>query len=311
MKIHRMAFWPHYDRHIDPIWWKLPGDLRGDYLDGARQNLRKLPSEDVVLIAGAIDIQADTLRQIYIEHGAGQRYVDCKQSAMAYYSGGQHPGNVIGYICPNELVAQRWAPRPTFVAGCPPLESHWAAGINHVSYRRVAAITFHWDGADVCPEAGSALRFYEDDLTAIVSWLRDFNLEVVGHAHPRDTILPGLWKHLGIPFEPDPDMILRRCGVLIADNTSLLYEAAALGMQTLVLNCPLYRREVHHGLRFWDTVPGPMFDDAWDLMARAKPGHHDGYDMGRSTAAHLVYGPLGRNGSGGAAEWIVELVSAS
>jgi hypothetical protein len=305
-----MAFWPHYMRHIEPIWWKIPDDLRGDVLDAARQNLKRLPADDVVLIAGGIDIQPDTVRQIYIEHGAGQTYIGLKPSAQAYYSGGPHPDNVIGYVCPNQLVADRWAPKPTIVAGCPPLEPHWARGIQDVAYRAVAAITFHWDAARVMvPEAGSALSDYEDDLPMIVSWLRDRGLHVVGHHHPRDSYLPLVWKLLGVDVEHDCDAVLSRASILIADNTSLLYEAAHLGLQTMVLNSPKYRRNVHHGLRFWDTVPGPMFNDAFDLISNAKPRDDDHMDQVRRIAADHVYGNLGRNGSQEAARWIVNLVS--
>jgi hypothetical protein len=197
---------------------------------------------------------------IYVEHGAGQTYKMVKPRIAAHYPGGPHPDNVIGYICPNEIVAKSWD-RPAVAVGCPALDGAEPGVGRHV------VITFHWDAPAVCPEARSARPHYIEDLHCLIPWVNDAGLELLGHAHPRDTVAKGIWRKLGVPFEPDPDVALHKASLVIADNTSFAYEAANLEIPNVALNAPWYRRDVEHGLRFWEHPPGLMVDDIWGILA--------------------------------------------
>lgn len=126
----------------------------------------------------------------------------------------------------------------------------------------VVAVTFHSDLA-LCPETRSAWRYYDPHLPRLVT---DPRWRVVGHGHPR--LWPTIkrrWTELGVDHTPDPDVILTTADVLVADNTSLQMEAAALGIPCVCLNMPAYRRDVEHGGRFWSAVPGIQVDHPSEL----------------------------------------------
>jgi hypothetical protein len=289
-----------------PIWDCLPEDVRGEILDPRKPQVHRLPADDVIMVGGAIDLDGQQRqRYIYVEHGAGQTYEGLNDHTRMYYPGGHHPENVVGYVAPSQRVADLWG-RPAIAVGCPALDKLWAPGWN---WKRAAAITFHFDGIRICPEARSARPHWFDELHSIVGWLRGYGLEVIGHRHPRDRDAPEIWQRLGVEFVDDPDEVLERCSILVADNTSLLYEAAALGKHTFVLNAPWYRKDVHHGMRFWDHVPGPQFDDIFELQ-KAEPcsAHTNDRDKLQAVADYAYALRPGANGGKVAAEWILELV---
>jgi hypothetical protein len=307
LKIHAVGSRPNYWRHVRPIFKALPVELRGEVLDGTQPRTQRIDRDDVFLIGGYSDLAtAGGRRTIYIEHGAGQTYNGTRRHHRAHYPGGEHPDNVIGYICPNEIVAESWG-RPAIAVGCPALAS--------VGSRRGGwiVVTFHFDAPFVSPEARSARPHYLDDLHHIVTWVREecWSNKVLGHAHPRDHRAAGIWKMLDVPFEPDPDEALRKADLVLADNTSFAYEAAALGIPNVALNAPWYRREVEHGLRFWEHPPGLMVDDAWGLMKHEVTDWIDNEENHaiRKRAVKRAYGETAfAGGARRAAKFIVDLV---
>lgn len=264
-----------------------------------------------MLVGGFYDIERVPNNPIvYVEHGAGQSYPgDDATNGHPAYHGSQHPENVIGYISPSERVAERWG-RPAFAAGCPALDGHDPRRKIRFASDKVAAITFHWDPVLFpAPEARSAKPWYLDELHSMVGHLRSAGYEVIGHWHPRDPFGRQVWVNIGIEPVEDPDDVLRRAHLLVADNTSLLYEAAALGIPSIVLNAPWYRKDVEHGLRFWDHVPGHQIEDVSDfmhLMINAYTARESSYVVARSAAAYAYALPVGGAGEA-AARWIEKL----
>ena len=78
-----------------------------------------------------------------------------------------------------------------------------------------------------------------------------------------------VFAEAGIEWVPELDEVARRATVYAVDNSSTLWELA-VARPVIALNAPWYRRRVHHGLRFWDLIPGPQVDDARELEATAR-----------------------------------------
>lgn len=305
MKVHVLAGLPQYERHIMAVWKHLPDELRGDVLIGNQATGLNHRRSDVFMVGGAQDIPRAAQRKVYVEHGAGQAYNgDPRTAGTNGYHGAVHDPTVCWYISPRQDVADSWG-RPAFAAGCPALDEF--AGLVPPC-KPTVAITFHWDASRLSPESASAAESYMPRMGEIVDRLRGQGFDVVGHWHPRWPTMRHQWRDLGVDYILDIDTVLRECDVLIADNTSVMYEMAALGRPVVALNCPGYRRGVEHGLRFWSHVPGWQVDTADELLALDVRGYwYD--DWSRPQREHAVsYAYALRPGGAGkaAADWLVE-----
>ena len=297
---------PHYRRHVEAVWKHLPDDIKGTIVT---TTLRGAPEEDVLMVGSRSDVdlalkhrQHNGYRVIYVEHGAGQCYRGHPLAAQhPHYHGGIHPRNVIGYISPRRDVAESWS-EPGFAAGCPALDGF------EREPQPIAAITFHWDAHMVCSEARTARPHYIERFEDIARWAFDAGFQLVGHRHPKDRRAEKIWRNFNIRFEPDYEHILRHASVLIADNTSLMYEAALLDIPVIALNAPWYRKDVEHGLRFWSHVPGIQVDDADQLLTIALNEYvsDDPTAQMRHEAVKYCYGT--NVGGIAAAEWVTDLV---
>jgi hypothetical protein len=304
MKIHGLATTPHYARHVKAVWKHLPDDVRGEFRNDRRANDRGWSQDDVVMVGGFYDAeQAFRHRVIYVEHGAGQSYGgDPISRGHPCYAGGKHPDRVIGYVSPRRDVAESWG-APGFAAGCPALDEVQNEADGTV------VLTFHWDAHSVCSEARSAVSHYQKELPAVIKKLESSGFKVVGHWHPRDRFGRKRWEKLGVSTENNADVLLSKMSLLIADNTSLMYEAALLGVPVLVLNAPWYRRDVKHGLRFWDHVPGIQIDEAEHLLGFDFAGYVGSDDAAKLGTRAALYAYGDNVGGVEAARWVTDLLS--
>lgn len=278
-----------YLRHLLPVWEALPESERGTlYLGGrlawspATWGLAARPYGGVfqhpgprVLVASQNDYRQVTTgrRVVYMNHGAGQSYggdTDPAVSRANAYAGGDGQERTDLFLVPGPHPAARCRARypdvPVVEIGCPALDSWLDRPPLAPTDRPVIAIAFqratrHGD-YPLCPEQISALPHYLSTLPALVQ-----RFEVLGHGHPRAKMgLEAVYGPLGIPWT-DYETVMLRADVLCVDNSSVGFEAAAVGIPVIWLNAPWYRRDVEHGLRFWGaTGVGTEVDEPADLI---------------------------------------------
>lgn len=281
MLVDLVAEHPHYYDHLLPIWNALPPDIKGiNHGITGNNTTVNIVGDARVLVAGYSDvIRYASSPVIYVEHGAGQSYINLPAAVAPFYSPlaitKQHR-NVIAFICPNVEVARRWSEfydRPTFVVGCPKLDP-WHSGLRGESEPRTVAITFHWNPpASVwthVPELLSAFDHYWPVLVQTVKNFKRAGWHVIGHAHPRANSVTEFWRtecSQSVEFVHDSADVLSRAAILIADNTSLSAETMSLGRGVVFLNHPAYRKDVEHGGRFWQWSErtGVSIDTPQDL----------------------------------------------
>lgn len=294
----------HYLRHLLPIWEALPEKLRG--IVRYTPNSTPVPRRNTVaLVAGWQDVSPLRGLQpmIYVEHGAGQSYGgDPRLASQPSYSasgGARHTG-VVAFLAPNSRVARQWKSAPAAVIGCPKLDEF----LETPPIPGSVCFAWHWD-CEITPEAGSAWAHWRDGMREIVDRLHAEGREVYVHAHPR-------WRgriddeliSTGARLLRTEVQVFNQAAILCADNTSLMYEFAALDRPVVALNAPWYRRNVHHGLRFWDSIPGPQVDDPDEFSSLLFEG---GHELRRRVAAEVYEVPVGQ-ASAVAARHVTEVV---
>jgi hypothetical protein len=319
---------PQYLEHITPIWEALPPERRawfsvvgtatrwraeqlGVDVQLERQNKIRRHGDEPCVVAGFYDLRKIGKRPaIFVEHGAGQTY-PIGASGHPNYSGGSKRTQVKLFLCPNQLVAERnraaYPHIPSVVVGCPKL----ARLVDIVRARErpldrmSVAFSFHFN-APVAPETEWAFPHWKDAIARLVAF-SDWN--VLGHGHPRAMPhLRGFWRSLGVPVLESFDQVAGQADLYACDNSSTIFEAAALGIPTLMLNAPHYRRNVDQGLRFWEAARFlPMVDEPEDLERALMETRWLSATKMRA-CAEWVYGANGENAAQLAAAAILAAV---
>ena len=105
--------------------------------------------------------------------------------------------------------------------------------------------------------------------------------------------------------------VIDRAGIYVCDNSSTLYEWAALDRPVVILDAPWYRRDVSHGLRFWQWADiGPRIQDPADLVEAVRHASDDVWRDRRAEATEAIFGgPPDGHAAGRATEAILSVVS--
>jgi hypothetical protein len=263
----------HFADHLAAVWRALPSEARGDFivhrsvLDHCRaqgiQAILDLGGTAPIVVASYGDerrVRGMRRHVARFEHGAGQAYLGGTERMARHpsYAGGRDCAAEL-LLCPNEYSAalwRKWYPGMLVeVVGSTRLDSLPALE----GPEGVVCVSFHWD----CLLVQEARTTYYTYRAALPELARRF--PVIGHGHPRaldgDPRLRRAYMRLGIELVEDFDEVCRRASVYVCDNSSSMFEFAATGRPVVVLNEPVglqpnrgYRREVAHGLRFWDAA---------------------------------------------------------
>jgi len=276
-----LATEPHYAEHLRPVWDALPDRARGVFTSN-----RKELSAGLTAVASWRDYEETAGPVVFFEHGAGFRYDTNHRS----YSGGRGRDRVRLFANVNEYVdtANRAAyPNAKHVVvGCPKLDPYTTIPAPRTG--RVA-FSWHWD-CHVVPETRTAFPHYRAALGDVpAEW------QPIGHAHPRAwPLVRDTYDRLGWQIAPTFDDVVRDAAVYVCDSSSTLYEFAALDRPVVVLNSPTYRRDVDHGLRFWQDIPGVQVDTPEQLLAIvAEVRKVDGWIGRRRDVVERVFPYLG------------------
>lgn len=311
-KVDLVWSYPHYLSHSYPIWEKLPRELRGKVC----QPYQPPDPGNWGMVASWQDLEPIRYdyQTIYVEHGAGQAYGGDEKTALqpGYSgSGGYRHVNTIGFIAPNDKVASRWTTAPSIAVGCPKLDRYMAKPGYDYRLEGTVCFAFHWD-CTISPEARSTFTYYGPHLRDIVDRWVAAGWDVYGHAHPKwEGLIDDALRHCGMVVLKSDAEVFDKAGILIMDNSSLMYEFAAIGRPVVALNAPWYRRDIEHGLRFWEHVPGIQIDSPDELAAfdiDAFADRPDGLSLAWD-AAEAVYKYRDGRSSQRAADWCVTLLS--
>ncbi len=283
-KIDVFVWREHYADHINPLWEAIPREYRGNYYVSEHQVKKgkyKLPeSEDSIFVKNPyelIDVLTPSPRLMIvptdrsgflsliprplarIAHGVAQTYKDEKIPD-------RNREQVILDLLPNEYSREKFSEKfpvsDKIVAGCPKMD-RWCDFSKSLSEPPVVAISFHFNHKAV-PETRGTYPHYQSILPKLA---QSNEWELLGHGHPRfiDELIPK-YEELGINYTRDFEEVMKQADVYACDSPSTLYEFAYTDRPVVVLNAPWFRREVEHGLRFWEHADvGIQCDKPEDL----------------------------------------------
>lgn len=254
-----------YAEHLLPIWWALEPEERGTFYAtsmaeqivrpevGRKWRRHNPPSKGpLTVLASARDMAHTGSRNVaLVNHGAGQSYNgSAESSGDPSYSGGRGRGKVRLFLEPGRVAADQTRaakPKGDVAEVGPPKMDPWIGSKAPNNREPVIAVSFHWPCA-ICPEAGWA---WPEFAPAVKELAKDTKL--LGHAHPR------VWRRLkpwyeSIGVEPVQSFseVLERADIYVADNSSTIFEFALLDRPVVLMNATDWRRDVEHGLRFWE-----------------------------------------------------------
>ena len=269
MRFFASALDAHYKRHLAPIVEELLS--RGHVLD---------EGAEWVLTAGRLDAYRLSRRgrkPILVEHGAGQTYL---LNGVRVDASGMRPDpGVRLYLGPNRQIVgfmrSQLPEAECVVVGSPALE-HLAATMKQE--RSLVVFAVHWHSGLRVPEAGTSWPW---SLPIARTLHEAFGDRFRVHAHPRifGRVVSQISRARFAPiFEADWDLLAPDCRVLVCDNSSIIWEAATMGIRVVLVDAPGWGER--HGLRFGPEADQFFHVDSADRIVAAVEGCETPTDPG-------------------------------
>ena len=257
MPVDFFASHPHYIDHAAPVFRAL-GETAGafrvpDHLTRylERYGIENTPTDPgnplVFLSYGELSRLPRNAGLIFLAHGAEQPY-DGKAHLPRIPS--------LKLVLTNPTSApllKRGNQQAEVVSvGCPKLDRYHGREFPRHD-PPVICFSHHWNQRSK-PETASGWEWSRE---AIEQFAKSTDYTVVIHKHPADRRdIEGWAKRIGCEFISEFSDVLETADLYVCDNSSTLYEFAATDRPVVCLSPPFYRRDRHHGLRFWDAMPG-------------------------------------------------------
>lgn len=319
-----------YFHHIYPVWQKLPASLKNKFyiypqlLQRLQEENYQIPeaisseflpfSEDNHLIYCASHTNLKEVREygrkvIYTEHGMGQSFTGISHQS---YIGGERAG-VVAIFVPGPKQAEKqinaYPTIPVYQVGVPKLDKYHQQDLSNSNDPNTVCISFHWE-CRVLPETKSAFRHYRGALPELG---RSEEFTLLGHGHPNNAAkFSRYYNHNNIEYLKNFSDVIDRASLYVCDSSSTIYEWLSLGRDVVLLNIPQYRRDVEHGMRFWEHADmGVNVDNKRELKdkileALARRGE---FDKRRQEILQEVFATTDGNAAQLAADAIQETVA--
>ena len=311
-----LANWSHYIDHVEHVYKSLkmkkrlliPKKLENYAIEKGltnlmvcdKNNLRKkikiFKNLDPVLLVLSYSwvnvLNKAKLDTIFLEHGAGQTYItdniswnrgECQYIKLALVPN----GHCAKAFEKSNIEAQ--------IIGCPKIRDDYEFSENE---KPLVVFSWHWE-CKVLPETLGSFDYWKDE---ILNLKDKFNIAI--HAHPVMSRRVALWcKRNDLRFIKQFDDVVKEADLYCMDNSSTLFEFARIGKPVLVLNPPWFRRDVEHGLRFWELSNiGVNCNDVSELeVCLEKALKNQNYN---SNLSNVVYPYIGKEATEKAVEAI-------
>lgn len=274
----------HFLDHMLPVWNKLPnrgtfygapeavayGKTKGVHIKLAPEILR---GESPIMVAAVGDVRyVGYFRRpiLLFNHGVGFSFGEHPSYSggkswrclvNVFFEPGVYPARRERAVYPNALVAD---------LGCPKLDPLHLQKFTVNTDNPVICFSTHWN-CRVCPETMWAFDHYKAVLPELAKRYR-----LIGHAHPRarKEVFP-YYRSIGIEPVENFDDVVQQADLYLAEGSSTIYEFASTDKPVLVLNIPMFRRHVNHGLRFWEYIPGVQCDSPGHIFPKIQEALED------------------------------------